>query len=320
MIKVRYRDPNELSPGLHAAAERTGRNTTVYLLSGLTAQERQAALRRLRLSARMGYCPPLPAGQLALALFADRVRTSVGQTGAVFRSHPAGSTVPVMAVSAGAIVFLLFSTVSIHVLHTASAPVPVPSSGPAPAATAIAARIPRSSYAPAAGGSGVAGQADSVSGHQTQTKSGSSGSSALIWPVISGPDAGADTGTVAVTGSIALTSSSGTDSTTSTDSTSGSGTSSGPGTRDGRTKGSDRPGGTSSWSRYGNPTGGSGGSQHSRHGDGEDTDAAPAPADSASPSPTATPTPTITPAPDPAASSSNGPCLDVGPLGICLDI
>jgi hypothetical protein len=319
MIKVRYRDPNELSPGLHAAAERTGRSTTVYLLSGLTAQERQAALRRLRLSARMGYCPPLPAAQLGLALFADRVRTSVGQTGAVFRSHPAGSTVPVMAVSAGAIVFLLFSTVSIHVLHTAPAPVPVPSWRPAPAATAIAARIPTSSHAPAAGGPGVVGQADSVSGHKSQTKSASSGSSALIWPVISGTgsgtDAGADAGTIAVTGSIALTSSNGTDGTSSdspSDTNSGSGTT-----------GGGRRGGPSGWSRYGSSTGGrggNGGGQYSRHGSGQDSDAAPAPADSASPSPTATPTPTITPAPDPAASSNSGPCLDVGPLGICLDV
>ena len=107
MIKIRYRGPNELSPGLHAEAERHGRCTTIYLLSGLTAQERRAALRRLRLSARMGYCPPLPAAQLTLALLADRVRTGAWRDGAVFRLHPAGSTLPVMVVSAGAIAFLL---------------------------------------------------------------------------------------------------------------------------------------------------------------------------------------------------------------------
>ncbi len=117
MIKIRYRGPNEFSPGLHAAAERHGRSTTVYLLSGLTAQERRAALRRLRLSARMGHCPRLPAAQLALALLADRFRTTIRQAGAVFRVHPAGSTVPVMVVSAGAIAFLVLSTVSIRVLH-----------------------------------------------------------------------------------------------------------------------------------------------------------------------------------------------------------
>jgi hypothetical protein len=117
VIKIRYREAAELSPGLHAAAVADGRNTTVFLLPGLTAAERRAALRRLRLSARMGYCPPLPAGQLALALAADRVRTTVGQLGTLVRSHPAGSTVPVMVISAGAIAFLALSAVSIQVLH-----------------------------------------------------------------------------------------------------------------------------------------------------------------------------------------------------------
>jgi hypothetical protein len=117
VIKIRYLDADELSPGLHAAAERRGRNTTVFLLPGLTTAERRAALRRLRLSARRGYCPPLPAAQLALALAADRIRTTVGQVGTLIRSHPAGSTVPVMVLSAGAIAFLALSAVSIQVLH-----------------------------------------------------------------------------------------------------------------------------------------------------------------------------------------------------------
>jgi hypothetical protein len=117
VIKIRYRDADELSPGLHAAAVPQGRNTIVFLLPGLTAAERRAALRRLRLSARMGYCPPLPPAQLALALAADRIRTTVGQFGTLVRSHPAGSTVPVMVISAGAIAFLALSAVSIQVLH-----------------------------------------------------------------------------------------------------------------------------------------------------------------------------------------------------------
>src|SRR6266576_3047264 len=112
MIRVRYRDSNELSPGLHAAAERHGRTTTVYLL---------------------------PARQLAVALFADRIRTGIGRAGAVLRLHPAGSTLPVMVLSGGAIAFLLFSTVSIRVLHNppttpeaASSPGPVASAGAVP--------------------------------------------------------------------------------------------------------------------------------------------------------------------------------------------
>jgi hypothetical protein len=112
MIKIRYVDPNKISPGLHAAVECHGRSTTVYLLCGLRPQQRQAAFRRLRMSARMGYCPALPAPQLAFARFTDRIRTGLGQAGAVVRSHPAASTVPLMLVSAGAIGFLLLATVS----------------------------------------------------------------------------------------------------------------------------------------------------------------------------------------------------------------
>ena len=116
MIRIRYRDSSAFAPGLHAAAERHGRTTTLYLLSGLTAPERRSALRRLRLSARMGHCPRLPAAPLAIALLADGIRTAIGRAGAVLRLHPAGSTVPVMVLSGGAIAFLLFSTVSIRVL------------------------------------------------------------------------------------------------------------------------------------------------------------------------------------------------------------
>jgi len=135
MIRVRYRDSNEFSPGLHAAAECHGRITTVYLLPGLTKPERRSALRRLRLSARMGHGPRLPSGPLALALFADRIRTGIGRAGAVLRLHPAGSTLPVMVLSGGAIAFLLFSTVSIRVIHSSPAS-PESASGPNPPASA----------------------------------------------------------------------------------------------------------------------------------------------------------------------------------------
>jgi hypothetical protein len=116
MIKIRYVDPNKISPGLHAAVECHGRSTTVYLLCGLRPEQRRAAFRRLRMSARTGYCPALPAPQLALARFRDRIRTGLGQAGAVFRSHPAATTVPLVLVSAGAIAFLLLSAVSLRVL------------------------------------------------------------------------------------------------------------------------------------------------------------------------------------------------------------
>jgi len=195
MIKIRYRDPNELSPGLHAEAERHGRITTVYLLTGLTAAERRAALRRLRISARMGYCPALPLVPLALALFADRIMTGVAHAGAVFRLHPAGSTVPVMVLSAGAVAFLLFSTVSIHVLPESRAPDQAPASGisgasgAAPVASADATPMPGGSQGQASGGDGRAGQqgqAGSASGQLSQDRTGSGGSSGSTSPVISG--------------------------------------------------------------------------------------------------------------------------------------
>ena len=161
MITVRYRDSNELSPGLHAAAERHGRTTTVVLLSGLTKPQRRSALRRLRLSARMGHCPGLPAGQLALALVTDRIRTGIGRAGAVLRLHLAGSTLPVMVLSGGAIAFLLFSTVSIRVLPTTPASPEAPS-GPGPAATAGA--IPITGSQGGAAGPGGSGGGTTLSG------------------------------------------------------------------------------------------------------------------------------------------------------------
>ena len=188
MIRVHYRDSNEFSPGLHAAAERHGRTTTVYLLSGLTKPQRRSALRRLRLSARMGHCPGLPAGRLALALFADRIRTGIGRAGAVLRLHPAGSTLPVMVLSGGAIAFLLFSTVSIRVMHSSPAS-PESASGPNPPASAGA--------VPFAGSSGGT-RGPGGSGDRQARPPGLVGSSLATGPslagAVGGPGAGAAPG------------------------------------------------------------------------------------------------------------------------------
>jgi hypothetical protein len=162
MIKIRYCDSNELSPGLHAAAERHGHSTTVYLLPGLSTAQRHAALRRLKISAGRGYDPKLPALQLALALLADRIRTALGLAGAVFRSHPAGSTVPVMVVSAGAITFLALSAVSIRVIHPNQGPGPVVAGAPGPAASASARPSPGPSSEPIAAGLSPPGQGGSA--------------------------------------------------------------------------------------------------------------------------------------------------------------
>jgi len=184
MIRVRYRDSNEFSPGLHAAAERHGRITTVYLLPGLTKPERRSALRRLRLSARMGHCPRLPSGPLAVALFADRIRTGIGRAGAVLRLHPAGSTLPVMVLSGGAIAFLLFSTVSIRVLPSSPAS-PESASGPNPAASAGAIPITGSS----GGVAGLGGPGD-----RPAIPPGLGGSSLATGPSLAGAPGGPGAG------------------------------------------------------------------------------------------------------------------------------
>jgi hypothetical protein len=209
MIKICYRDANELPPGLHATAERHGLTITVYLLPGLTAEGRSAALRRLRLSGRMGYGPRLPAVQLAFALVVDRIRTTIARAGSVFRTHPAGTTGPVMLISGGAIAFLALSAVSIHILREPRGPDGSPASGPAPAASAIAVRIPGPSQHLADGPAGSEG------GALTTAEFGSDPLPPLTSPDL--PGTGADAGVGPGTGS------------TGTDGT-GSGSSAGTGT------------------------------------------------------------------------------------------
>jgi hypothetical protein len=115
VIRIRY--SSELQPGLHGRVERHGGATFVYLLPGLTPRQRQAALRRMRQQGRMGISPRLPAAQLATALLADRVRAAFGQAGAIVRVHPAGSTLPVMAVSVAITSFLVLSALSVHIVR-----------------------------------------------------------------------------------------------------------------------------------------------------------------------------------------------------------
>src|SRR5580693_8600886 len=136
MISVRYYHSHELSPGLNASVECSRRGTVVYLVPGLTRDERHSALRRLRMASRVGAGPELPAAQLALALLADRIRTAAWRAGAIFRLHPAGSALPVLLLSAGVVVFLALSAVSIQVLPEQAVPGPSPVRGPGPAATA----------------------------------------------------------------------------------------------------------------------------------------------------------------------------------------
>ena len=283
MIRVRYRDSNELSPGLHAAAERHGRTTTVYLLSGLTKPQRRSALRRLRLSARMGHCPGLPAGRLALALFADRIRTGTGQAGAVLRLHPAGSTLPVMVLSGGAIAFLLFSTVSIRVLPTTPAS-PEAASSPGPAASAGAGAVPFAGSQGGVTGPGGSGNWQAIPpglGGSLATGPGLAGAGPNAAP---GSD-GNGTGQGGSTGS---------------GSGSGGGTTLSGGASRGRTTlsgGADPTSGASQGGGSGSGSAGSGSSSSS--------------------TPSQAPASSSSSAPQPASS---GVCLKVGPLGVCLNV
>jgi hypothetical protein len=176
MIRVRYCHPRDLSPGLNARVACHGRGTTIYLVPGLTADERRAVLRRLRQTARMGSGPELPAAQLVRALLADRIRTAAGRASAIFRLHPAGSALPVLLLSAGVIVFLALSAVSSRVLPQQDAG-PSPVFAPRPAVTAGANPAQRSRHGehqvnldragPADGPGGSAGQPGSDSGQGT---------------------------------------------------------------------------------------------------------------------------------------------------------
>jgi hypothetical protein len=138
VIKIRY--SSELKPGLHGRAEHFSRSTVVYLLPALTSVQRAAALRRLRQESRLGIGPRLPVCQLVLALLADRAKAACNQAGAVVRTHPAGSALPVVAVSAAAALFLVLSAVSIHIVRTPEAAgggaaggiAPTVSTGPGP--------------------------------------------------------------------------------------------------------------------------------------------------------------------------------------------
>ena len=157
MIKIRYRDPRELAPGLYAAAERHSRGTTVYLLPGLSVAQRRAALRRGRIR---------PAGVAARGCPRPSSRWRCWPTGSGSRLR-AGGRRPSRR-SGGqhraghgrvgrAIAFLLFSTVSIRVLPTTPAS-PEAASSPGPAASAGAGAVP---FAGSQGGvTGLGGSGD----------------------------------------------------------------------------------------------------------------------------------------------------------------
>jgi hypothetical protein len=112
MVKIRY---SELPAGLHVSAETRGRSTIIYLLPGLTAPQRRAALIRVRSSSRMGQGPRLPVAGMVLAVGVDRIRTTVRNGAAAMRGHPLLLLPPLILLVSCAIVFLLMSFVTLTV-------------------------------------------------------------------------------------------------------------------------------------------------------------------------------------------------------------
>ena len=85
MIRIRR---SSLPPGLYARAEAQGHGTVIYLVPGLPAADRRAALLRLRRNGSMGYGPALPAAALTIAVLLDRV-AAIGRAGTTpVRAHP----------------------------------------------------------------------------------------------------------------------------------------------------------------------------------------------------------------------------------------
>lgn len=145
VIKIRY---SGLPPGLYARAEAQGRNTVIYLLPGLPAADRRAALQRLRRSGAMGYGPRLPAAGLAVAIVLDRARTVSRDCARSFRAHPYLMLPPtIIAVTAGLVTVLTAATTIAIRPPADDGTAPGPSSGlslvaPAPARSEQPARSP----------------------------------------------------------------------------------------------------------------------------------------------------------------------------------
>jgi hypothetical protein len=131
VIKIRYAD---LPAGLHIRAEPRGKDTIIYLLPGLTAAQRQAALRRARSSARMGHGPRLPVPGVLGAVMVDRMRTTVRNGAAAMRGHPAILVPPLVIIMSAAVAYILLVSVDIRI-HDPQA------NGPAGPGTPIAAAV-----------------------------------------------------------------------------------------------------------------------------------------------------------------------------------
>jgi hypothetical protein len=153
VIKIRY---TGLPEGLHARAEALGRRRTIYLVPGLSAAQRREALCRLRRESRIGHGPPLPGPGVALAVAMDTAKSTARNGVAAVRCHPAGSLLLTVSAASVIVCYVLFVSVSIHILPPARGPVILPSPPPTgrtpagrhhPGATGPGSQVPFSSAA-----------------------------------------------------------------------------------------------------------------------------------------------------------------------------
>jgi hypothetical protein len=145
----------------------------------------------------MGHGPRVPATRLALALGLDRIRATTRTGAAVVRLHPAGSTLPVVLLSAAAVVFVLMATVSIHVLPGPKSSDQSPViGGVTPGPTSSVPRVSRSA-APPVMVPGHSGDRNKAPGRLAAGQPESGGSAAS-----DGRSAVGDQGGVAVFGSV----------------------------------------------------------------------------------------------------------------------
>jgi hypothetical protein len=113
VIKIRYAD---LPEGLHARAEAEGRGAVIYLVRGLSPDQRRAALRRVRRAARLGNGPRLSASGVALAVARDTAKSTSRNGIAAVRFHPAGSLFLTALLASTVVCYVLFVSVSIHLI------------------------------------------------------------------------------------------------------------------------------------------------------------------------------------------------------------
>ncbi|MGE5290505.1 MAG: hypothetical protein ACM3ML_25610 [Micromonosporaceae bacterium] len=111
MIKIRYAD---LPEGLHVDVRSEGRTTVIYLLPALSRPQWRAALTKARQAALVGRSPNLPLIPLALAICADRSRTTLRAAAAAARVHPVGFAVPSAILITAVVLYTFVSSVTIH--------------------------------------------------------------------------------------------------------------------------------------------------------------------------------------------------------------